>query len=76
MSKETLLSVSVFKEPVQDFSFISQLLIKDEVCKIAHDSLHQSPQMLKVAAVVGKTKLEMICYAFVERVFTGFEEET
>lgn len=37
--------------------------------------LHQSPQMLKVAAVVGKTKLEMICYAFVERVFTGFEEE-
>lgn len=32
--------------------------------------------MLKVAAVVGKTKLEMICYAFVERVFTGFEEET
>lgn len=38
--------------------------------------LHQSPQMLKVAAVVGKTNLEMICYAFVERVFTGFEEET
>ena len=38
--------------------------------------LHQSHQMLKVAAVVGKTKLEMICYAFVERVFTGFEEET
>ena len=35
LSKETLLSVSVFKEPVQDFSFISQLLIKDEVCKIA-----------------------------------------
>ena len=38
LSKETLLSVSVVKEPVQDFSFISQLLIKDEVCKIAHDS--------------------------------------
>ena len=40
------------------------------------DSFTSKSQMLKVAAVVGKTKLEMICYAFVERVFTGFEEET
>ena len=37
LSKETLLSVSVFKEPVQDFSFISQLSVKSEVCKIARE---------------------------------------